>query len=123
MTARRPPGRTVINPRQSRAALAVARERRLTRWVARLEAGATATEIADEEGMTVNGVYTALRKAGFSLERYYVNHPRQRNGTRRVIFNGPRPAWSVPGPALLAVVHAARDEMRWALGLPERPDV
>ena len=85
----------------------------------RLEAGESIAAIAVTEGVTANRIYQILNKGGLWLNRLKAGRVVPE---RRLVIHG-RPAWSVPGPALLAEAHAARDEMRWALGLPERRDV
>ncbi len=106
MTARRTLGRTPIDYRARAAAYAV-----------RIEAGENIAAIALAEGLSQNRIYQILNAGGVWLNRH-----RPVPAPPRMVITG-RPAWSRPGPELLAEAHAARDEMRWALGLPERRDV
>ncbi len=108
MTARLTPGRTTIDYRARAAA-----------YACRIEAGEGIAAIALAEGVTPNRIYQILNQGGVWLNRAKAG---RRVVPARVVITG-RPAWSRPGPELLAVVHAARDEMRWALGFPERSDV
>lgn len=103
MTTGRTPRRT-MNYRARAAAFA-----------GRIEAGEGIAAIALAEGVSKNRIYQILNTGGVWLNRGKAVAA----AADRVVITG-RPAWSRPGPELLAEAHAARDEMRWALRLPER---